>query len=241
MKKIKIIILMFLMISLLTGCTVKSDITMNYDGSVKENVSVLNSSDIMGSGEKLKQIVDNKIEKYKVVLDFKKYNYDYVENEKLSGAKFYKNYDSICSYFGNSAFNQYAYKYIDCAENDYYYEIKNVTSYIPYCPQCGNWPALDDVELKITLPITAEEQNADEVDGNTYIWRYNKDTANKDFYLKINKVSLKENEEAYKQNLENKRRIRIGIIVATISIIILISIIAGRVLYKKYQSNKLDY
>lgn len=242
MKKIRNILFVVLIAIILSGCTTKSNVNVDIDGKATENVVVLADNNLFKSEKYTRrEMIESIAQKYISILNFKKYDYNVVEYEKLSGLSSTKTYDSICSYFQDTVFNQYIYHHISCGENEYYYEIKNSTNYIPYCSNCSNWPALDDVELKITLPITAEEQNADEVDGNTYIWRYNKDTANKDFYLKINKVSLKENEEAYKQNLENKRRIRIGIIVATISIIILISIIVGRVLYKKYQSNKLDY
>ena len=41
-----------------------------------------------------------------------------------------KTYDNVCDYFGNSAFNQYVYKYMDCTETDDYYEIKtNLTNH----------------------------------------------------------------------------------------------------------------
>ena len=153
----------------------------------------------------------------------------------------YKNYDNICKYFGNSAFNQYVYKYMDCIENEYYYEIKNATDYIPYCSDCSDWPALDDVTLSINLPIQAEEQNADEINGTTYIWNYDKNTKDKDFYLKISKSALKKNEEDYLKAQERKQTMKKLIILGVIVCVIIIIGVIGIVLYKKYKKNKLDY
>ena len=65
------------------------------------------------------------------------------------------------------------------------------------CSDCSDWPALDDVILSITLPVSAEEQNADEIDGKTYIWKYDKNTNDKNFYLKVSKSALKQNETEY--------------------------------------------
>ncbi len=228
---------------LLTGCTVKSEITVNYDGSVNENVYILNSNNVFGDDEeKIKSIVDNKITNYKSILNFKNYSYTYEKGEELSGAKVYKDYDDICSFFGNSAFNQYVYKYMDCIENQYYFEIKNATEYIPYCSECGEWPALDDVIFSINLPVSAEEQNADEIDGNTYIWKYNKDTdENKSFYLKVSKTLLEDYKEKYEENLQKKEKIKKYITFGFILLLIVLIVIISINLYKKYKKNKLDY
>ncbi len=241
-NKIKYIIQSFFLLILLTGCTIKADIVVNYDGSVVESVKVLSYNDLFGkNNENLKHVVDTKINQNKTILEYKNYSYDYEYGKELSGAKVYKNYNSICNYFGNSAFNQYVYKYMECTENDYYYEIKNATEYIPYCIECGDWPALDDVELRISLPASAEEQNADEVDKTTYIWKYDKDTRNKNFYLKINKNSLKESEEKYNKTKKIKKAGKRIIIIAIIVIVIFGIFTIYKLLKKKYNENSFDY
>lgn len=242
MNRLKNIILIICIMFILSGCTIRSNITLNYDGTVDENVSVLASTKVFESNTYSKeQIIDGVIEDYQSILEFKNYSYDYVLGNDLSGSKLYKKYDDICQYFGNSAFNQYVYKYMECTDNDYYYEIKNATEYIPYCSDCSDWPALDDVTLSITLPIPAEEQNADEIDGNTYIWKYDKDTENKNFYLKINKSSLEAYEKEYIEEQESKKVIKRVIVIAIIVIIILIIGIVGTILYKKRKKNSIDY
>lgn len=243
MKKIKIFTLLICILLILSGCTVKSEVTMNYDGSVRESVSVLANSKIFESDKYTKeQMIDSVVQNYSKILNFKKYEYDYVIGDELSGANVFKTYNNVCEYFENSAFNQYVYKYFDCTENSYYYEVKNATDYIPYCSDCSDWPALDDIELRITLPITAAEQNADEIEGNTYIWKYDKNTSSdKTFYLKINKESLKKYEENYLEEKEQKEQTKKIIIFSVIVIAIILLVIIGIVFYRKYKKNKLDY
>lgn len=101
---------------------------------------------------------------------------------------------------------------------------------------------MDDVELSISLPIAAEENNADSVNGNTYVWKYGKSApADKNFYLKINKSALKENEENFNETQKRKSTLKYISIIGVILVIIIVLFIIGKVLYKKYQSNKLDY
>lgn len=241
MKKIKYILIVFCIL-LLTGCTVKSNITVNYDGKVSEEVYLLNTNETFESDRySFEKVVDMMIKPYQNVINFKKYSYNYEKGSNLSGAKIYKDYDNLCSYFSNSAFNQYVYKYISCKENNYYIEIQNATPYIPYCSQCAEWPELDDVELKIKLPISAEEQNADEVDKTTYIWRYDKDTKDKNFYLKINKNSLKESEEKYKKKKNIEKFAKRILTIIVIGLVIFAIFVIYKFLKKKYNENSFDY
>lgn len=236
MKKIIIFIIALLILS---GCTIKSNISVNYDGSVKEEVYLLSSNESLEND--YKKIVDNKITSYKSILDVRKYKYTYEKGKELSGAKVYKSYDNICSYFSNSAFNQYVYKYIKCEETDEYFEISNASDYIPYCPECGNWPALDDIEYKVVLPTPATEQNADKIDGSTYIWKYDKNTKDKNFYLKISKNDLKKYEKEYKANLVKQKTVRKIVLVSVLIGVLILLGITGLMLYRKNQKNKLDY
>ena len=87
----------------------------------------------------------------------------------------------------------------------------------------------------------ATEQNADEVDGNTYIWKYDENTKDKNFYLKISKSALEESKKNYIKNQEIKKNrskiINIGIIVGVILLIACVIF----VFYKKYKKNNFDY
>lgn len=241
--KLKKLLIILCFIIFLSGCTIRSNVNVAYDGKTIETVKVLAENEKFKSDKySKKQVIESIIEKYVTVLDFRKYSYDVIEGEELSGGISTKTYDDICSYFQDTVFNQYVYHHISCTENEYYYEIKNDTNYIPYCSDCSDWPILNNIEFKITLPVSAEEQNADEIKGNTYIWRYSEDTSyDKNFYLKISKSALKQNEQEYLEALEREKNTKIGLIIGTIISVLIVIVAIGLILYKKYQKNKLDY
>lgn len=242
MNKMKYILIILVMMVFLSGCTIRSDVVVSPNGTTTEKVQVLTDTKTFESEKySKKEMIEFSMEPYLSVLNFREYSYNTVIGNTLSGAEVSKTYDNICSYFQDTAFNQYVYHHINCEENEYYYEIKNDTEYIPYCSNCSNWPALDDVEIKITLPVSAEEQNADEINGNTYIWKYDENTQNKDFYLKISKSALKQSEETYNENINQKKRANIVTILTFIVIFIVVILLLVFILYRKYKRNKLDY
>ena len=96
--------------------------------------------------------------------------------------------------------------------------------------------------LSIKLPILATENNADEVNDITYVWKYNKYSPdNKSFYLKISKSALKEYEEKYNKEQKIKSIIKNSIMIVSIIVIFIILYLIAKKLYKKNQENKLDY
>ncbi len=242
MKKIKIILLIIITF-IISGCSVDSFVEMNYDGSVTENVKVLddNSNFEVSSYDKKTQI-EFALENYIGILDFKNYTYDTLVGKKQSGAKITKKYDNICDYFEDTAFNQYVYKSIKCEESNDYYEIYNYTNYIPYCEGCSDWPRLENVKFSIKLPIRAAESNADDVDGTTYLWKYDKNTfKDKEFYLKINKKDLEENKIKIEKELKIKRIIKQVVTIFSVLIFIFLLIFIILKFIKKYKDNKLEY
>ena len=202
----KKILILVLAIILLTGCTAKSEVKVNYNGNVSEKVTVL-SNTVAFKNDKysIKQMIEASISNYLKALEFRGYKFETVEGKKESGAYFTNNYDNICSYFQNTGFNQYVYQHISCVEDDKYIIIKNDTEYIPYCENCSNWPSLNKIKLELTLPVNALENNADSINNKTYIWNYDENTTNKDFYLKISKQELNKNKiTVMKQNKDKK-------------------------------------
>lgn len=240
MKNIRLLLLLVIVV-MLSGCTVTSNIKINPNGSVNESVSILNSNKIFGSKENAEEVYNRMLQENLQILTFKEYDYNFKSEDNMSGGEFNKKYDNLCDYFGNSAFNQYVYKYMDCKETDEYYEIKNATDQIPYCEECSDWPALGDITLNIILPISATEQNADEINNNTYTWKYDKSTTNKNFYLKVSKADLKANEIVYKQKIKRNKKIKTGVIITVIILVLAGLAMFGVYMYKKSQKNKFDY
>lgn len=238
----KKILILVLVIILLTGCTAKSEVKVNYNGNVSEKVTVL-SNTVAFKNDKysIKQMIEASISNYLKALEFRGYKFETVEGKKESGAYFTNNYNNICSYFQNTGFNQYVYQHISCVEDDKYIIIKNDTEYIPYCENCSNWPSLNKIKLELTLPVNALENNADNINNKTYIWNYDENTTNKDFYLKISKQELNKNKiTVMKQNKDKKVKNMI-IVVFSIALVIGCITIISLILYKKYKNNRLEY
>ncbi len=242
MKKIKIIMFICFMI-LLTGCSVESNVVMNEYGKVKENVIISEELSNLSTNEKRAEtILKSTLNKYKVALDSREYSYDTkIENDK-GVVKFTNNYNNIMDYFEGTVFSQYVYRQMKWTETDEYYEISNVSEHITYCEDCSDWPALPVIRVNITLPVSAAEQDADEVNGTTYTWIFNKDTpASKTFYLKINKNNLKERKNVVKKKKRQKKALSLISKILLVLMFLGILMLIIKYLIKKYKENKIEY
>lgn len=241
MKKIKILMLLVLII-LVSGCKIRSNITVSYDGSVVEKVRITEAKD----GESIEyysNYIDEEIIGYRTLINYGKYNYEKINNSTTYGVEFYKKYDNICSYFQDTLFNQYLYKHIHCEDGDAFIIIDNDTPFLEkYDDEDYSNPLdLSDVELSISLPVRAYEHNADRVEDNVYIWEFNEETIDKNINLKILKSDLDEAKINHKKSIEVKKQKDTLIIIAVIICIIVGIAFVAFTLYKKYQENKLDY
>ncbi len=243
MKKLKKYSFILIILLMLSGCTAKSNVTMDSYGKVKEEVTIgTSSNEISNNKDNVNDVINMYFDKYKYVLNYRGYTKEKIDDEKMALAKFTNDYENICSYFQDTVFNQYIFKHISCTQTDEYYEIKNDTNYIPYCEDCSDWPKLDEVELNLKLPIKALETNADSIKKNVYTWYFDKYTpGDKSIYVKIDKTKLKENEVKY----ERKNKV-LNVAKLILKIVVIIAILIGlgfgsNKLYKKYKSNKLEY
>ncbi len=243
MKKGLKLVVIIVFVFVLCGCDVRSSVTMESDGTVTESVDVLDvNSSFESKRYSRSEMIDFALENHKPVLDFRKYNYIHIEGDSKSGARISKQYENICKYFHDTAFNQYVYKHIKCVETDDYYDVYNDTDYIPYCEGCSDWPRLDSVTLEISLPVKADYHNADSVNNNTYVWNFGKTAPdNKSFRLKISKEAIKQNQI---EESKGKERIKTQGKVVTIIVVIgiFVSVLAlAMILYKKHKENQIDY
>lgn len=240
MKKIKKVFIVLILL-LLSGCTIKSEVVMENDGRIKENVYFEVLTD--GRSEKEFELYSkNVLDIYNEALGVKGYQTEVSYRKNNSEILVYNQFDNICEYFENTVFSQYIYNHISCTQTDDYYEIKNETEHIDYCSDCTYWPSLDNVIYSITLPIKAEDSNADKEKNNTYTWEYNKNTSkDKQIYLKISKSSLEDNKLKYESNKRKKTLINKFLSVIVISIIVVLLIFLVKKIYNKYKLNKLKY
>lgn len=240
MEKLKKIYIVLILI-ILSGCTVKSDVVMDSTGKVSEKVSFLVETDGR-SKEEINKYFDGLYEVYAPALKAINYSTKVVYDRNNSEILVTNEFDDICEYFRKTIFSQYIYNHISCTETEYYYEIKNESEHIDYCPDCTSWPALDDVSFSIKLPINAAENDADYVNKRTYTWEFNENTPKeKNIYLKINKSDLEENKEKVVRNEKIKNVLeKVSYVIVIIIILALIGFGINK-LYKKYLENKIEY
>lgn len=243
MKRFKYVFVIISVI-VLSGCTISSNISVSSSGKVSEDVKIVEeSSKISEDSNIINSALNSTIDKYKKALEAKEYSYEKIlDKNNESGLKINKTYNNICEYVNDTAFSQYLYNKITCSETDYYYEIKSEGENIFYCPGCSDFPHIDKINLNISLPVKASEDNSDSTNGNTYTWVYDKDTIkSKSIYLKIDKSEIKEKKNQEKQEKENKKTFSLVKVVLTVLIVFLALGIISYSLYKKYKNNKLEY
>lgn len=237
-------VFVIIVVMILSGCTVSSNINVSSSGKVSENVKIVEeSSNISENSNIISNYLNSITNKYKKAFEAKNYSYNKIlDVNKESGLEVKKDYDNICEFVNDTGFSQYLYKKITCSENDYYYEIKSEGENIFYCPGCSDFPHIDKINLNITLPVRAEEDNSDNVSGNTYTWVYDKETnKSKSIYLKVNKSEMINQEKKDKENEKSKKTFSLVKMIGIILTIILLLIITFYTLYKKYKNNKLEY
>ena len=242
MRKIKGLLLILFSLLIFTGCTATANINVNYDGKITETIDVVSSNSKIQYGDKsVEESIELFLKKYDTALKVGKYNTVINTGKDNSGVTISRSYDNICSFVNGTIFSQYVYQRFECVENDDYYEIKSVGSFIKRSDRYDTWLAPEDINIKISLPVAAEENNADNVTDNTYTWEYDENITDKDFYLKISKTALKKSEDEYNKNIERKKLVNLTLIIFGMVVGLIILGVIIFTLYKKYKKNKLDY
>ena len=242
MKKIKLIVII-LFLFVICGCQkVTNEVTMDYSGKINEKVIFeQNTKSISTDEEKVKAYLQSAIDSHKAALNFRKYKSEIIYDKNVSKVVITNDFDNICDYFSKTIFSQYIYKFITCTDLDGYYEIKNNSEYITYKPNYSDWPLLGDVTFKLNLPVKAVENNADNINNNTYIWKFGKGASStKSLYIKISKKDIEENKLRI---IENNKRKKIIERIIIFTILAIITFIIGIFMYKiyKYQNEDKDY
>lgn len=247
MKKLKILILSIVTIILLSGCTATNTISFSDDGKVKESVSIFEDNlKVLYGNYGLEDSVDITLEEYKPALNIKKYDYEIVTRDEESGVIINNSYDNICELFNNTIFTQYIYKSFNCTEDKYYYTIESNGNFITFDNYYSIWKIPETMYLKIDFPFALESHNADLQNNNTYTWKFDEDTpASKTVKFKISKEKINKEKQTIEENRkkeETKNKIKkYSLIIVTLIVIIISSVFIGKVLYKKYKNNQLDY
>lgn len=225
-KKILVILLICF---LFTGCTANVNINIDKNNSVTEEVLLSqNIAELEGYG--VSRYVDdeyeirlgsNNLPNYKVViLD---------DNENIM-RKYSNSYNNICILFKESVFKDY-FDDITCTESNDTYEVVASSKYLS-----SGENELQSLSLNITLPDKAVSSNANEVNENTYTWKFDDGKESK-LELKIKKYSNKTIDKQKGDKNSKDTKLSIAIIILLILVIAFIC----KILYDKYKSNKMEY
>lgn len=179
MKKIKVLIL-FLGIILITGCSGTYNLKINEDLSVVENIDFTISSNNDAYNKTLKLFEDNNISKDK---------YDVVASDKNVKITYNETYDSIEDYIINSKLYKNLFDTINYENNGK--EINISTSSVFKLDDSDSEFITEEnnislLQINVETPYKVVESNAENISDNIYSWTLNKDTTNKDIDFKIN-------------------------------------------------------
>ena len=162
-KKILLIVTIFL----LTGCTATYNLTIDED-VIKENVNVNIPTELIDEDELSFQVDNSDIvyfngkQKYntKLTNNYDKYLINYKFEHKLND-------------YSNSKFVIQCYQNTNLEETDD--QIKLATSNEFKCIKMYDGVYLNSAQINITTDLKVLENNADEINGNTYTWNINEE------------------------------------------------------------------
>lgn len=174
MKKMKIIVLVFVVI-LLTGCTGNYNININNDLSVDENAELYVKTKNIND---LNSLLSENINK-------KDYSLEIVSNGTTK-VKYYKKYSSIEEYISSSILYNELFdlkKYLKNKKSIYFVASSLLDN--NEGESTSNNPIINNVKVTITSTYDMIESNADEIDGNKYIWNISNKDISKNILFKF--------------------------------------------------------
>lgn len=225
-KKILVILLICF---LFTGCTANVNINIDKNNSVTEEVLLSqNIAELEGYG--VSRYVDDEYEIRLGSNNLPNYKVDILDDNENIMRKYSNSYNNICILFKESVFKDY-FDDITCTESNDTYEVVASSKYLS-----SGENELQSLSLNITLPDKAVSSNANEVNENTYTWKFDDGKESK-LELKIKKYSNKtiDKQKGYKNSKDTKLSI------AIIVLLILVIAFICKILYDKYKSNKMEY
>lgn len=183
MKNVKIILLMLVAL-LLSGCSVKYDLYINSDLTVNENITALENSNSLKTktGMEPKAAANSLFDLYKI--DKVNYTKSTVESNNTISTKTSTSFKSLSDY--EDYFKSDIIKEVNITEKDNLVTLEYKQD-VPLTDYSSRSLIYDNIKVNINVPFKVTENNADEVDGNTYTWNIEKDGNLKDIKITFNK------------------------------------------------------
>lgn len=219
MDKIKLLCIIIIIFAC-SGCTIESNIKINSNGTVEEQIKIVGSNDVSDKDDKT--IKKEVAKEYDWILE--DYKYDLLVSDKIK-VNSNKQYSSLTEYSKSELFKMvfeesevYVYKGIvnfqtlghDQYLDLFYYE-EPVDSYYQ--------ELADELKINIQFENIVTEHNADKYDEktNTYTWIFTKDDVNKTIKFSYDSDKLFKEEKTF--DFKNITII-VGIILIVIAILV---------------------
>lgn len=182
MKNKKFILLM-LVTFLLCGCSVKYDLYINEDLTVNEKVtaSEVSNSLKIKTNEDPSTAANSLYKLYKI--DGVKYDFSTIDSNGTTTSYASTSFDSIEEY--EDKFTSDIVKNVNITKKDGYITLK-YNQDVPLTEYASKSLIYDDISVNINVPFRVTENNADEVNGNTYTWHITKDGKLKNIEITFN-------------------------------------------------------
>lgn len=227
MKKLKMFIV-FILIFVLSGCSVEYNLIINEDNTINEKVIAQEKTKRMESLTRLKgkQAVSYLYDMFKK--DDQNIKISSREDEYNTYATAITSYNDIIEYA--SKFNSDVFDKVKIEKKDG--EISFIAVQSNLLGGNSSYSLVyDDITINITIPYEVIDNNADEIKGNVYIWRIDKSEE-----YKTIKFSYKEGSKKDKINVKlNDKTYNIGYGIVIVGVIMLI---IGLIVLFVYMKNK---
>lgn len=198
MNKFKIkILLIFVFLTLTTGCQVKTDITINKDLTVLEELNMTGTSDFFGSHYKNMPLTVVKrflsIDEHEKTLNENGYFYEIKKDGKYPYLYVSKNYHNLQDFASKTIFKKQYFEDLIVNVNNNLITLKSF-NFIKYeeGDQELNRYDIKKFSLNIKVPFVVTNHNADSYDKktNTYTWYIDTETSEKEINLTFDKNKI---------------------------------------------------
>jgi len=185
----KIILLLFVTF-FITGCNVSSNITINKDLSVKEEVLMTGTTEYFNNYYKSTPInvINTMLEtgRRREILSKNGYNYYIDKNYTYPVVVATKEYKTINDFVNKTIFKEQYFSDLIYSKNENIITIKS-GDFIRYSPDDIERYDISKFSLNIKIPYVAINNNADSYNPktNTYTWEIDKDTLDKEIILEF--------------------------------------------------------
>ncbi len=232
----KIIILFIGLIILCSGCTAEYTLEIKDDLTVKESFTAMEDADFYNSYEhsSAQQVIGFMLEPNLEYLNKNGFVITQILNKKDAGVKVENSYGSIKEFKEKSKVPEQLSEEWSYVETEDTITLSIKGSFFHAEQSQDGLYAIDEAQIKLIVPFEVTNHNADSYnsDTHTYIWKFDKETEEKEIKITFNKKLLEEKDNS------TFPYIVIGIVVV-IGLILLIGI-SGFITGNKNRNNLED-